>query len=359
MSLLAILFLSFGLFFSPFYFWSSGIPQISHLLLLSSGLVIFSNNIIKSAGNIIYPLFCFSVCSVLINLGNGFFYQRTEFLFPVLQLVFGLLVFVSTILCLQALKTPNVLLAMLGSAVSIQLALYLGGFGREFFGRYMGYFNDPNQMAFWAACMTAIFIVSTHGSKSKWQRAGLFFLILASMALGLITFSRSYLLGLMLSFFYLLINRRVTGFMIFFCIILLILYVSSADYFQGSRLAEVSILDELKYRGITRVMEYPQLLLLGSGQGFHERFTADFAFGHVGTEVHSTPMAILSYYGFVPTCFLALFLLNIWRSLVLSSRIALLLLIGFSMTTFVFRTPIFWVTLAYITFSIRNFGVKT
>jgi hypothetical protein len=107
--------------------------------------------------------------------------------------------------------------------------------------------------------------------------------------------------------------------------------------------AKYSVWTQLLARGYMRVIDHPQYLFYGAGQGRDERF------GEIDGEVyeiHSSPVAVLFYYGFLGLVLFAAFLWRLfsakWNLLFLSP------LLVYGLFTYGLRAPYFWVALGFL-----------
>jgi hypothetical protein len=94
----------------------------------------------------------------------------------------------------------------------------------------------------------------------------------------------------------------------------------------------------IEERGIDRLYLYPEKLLYGAGEGFHERFERSYLDG----EVHSTLLSVLFYYGVLPTAALLYWIYkNIGRLSAGNVAIVLSLFLE-SLTLLNQRQSLFW-----------------
>jgi hypothetical protein len=107
----------------------------------------------------------------------------------------------------------------------------------------------------------------------------------------------------------------------------------------SQRFSEINVDDDLDERGWYRLIEYPDFLLFGAGQGQHFRFNSD-------VEIHSTWAGIFFYYGLIGfILFFFPFFLMI-KNLKMGSKLIVLAPLVYSLSTFSARTPIFWFFIA-------------
>jgi hypothetical protein len=96
-------------------------------------------------------------------------------------------------------------------------------------------------------------------------------------------------------------------------------------------------------------IDYPEYILWGAGHGEHERFNGTAGDGHAGTEVHSSFIGLLFYYGIFGASLFIVFIFFAIRKVPVPALLILLITFVFGLTTYSLRTPIFWVMLAFIT----------
>lgn len=359
------------IFFSQFYFFASGSPQPAQILFafISPLLIIWNLKYLNSSLQDVVGfkvLLSFFYYALSVNIFWGLVLQDwTIALRPSLFWAFGLVLFL--LLSLSLRKSRAVQSAVFFSSLTGLIALmifYFSGFGQYKFGsRYNGFFNDPNQMAFWCLCIFATFFYLYEGRNK-------FFLALVFLVLSVLIFvtqSRSALLGLFFCFTSLVVSvvsfneRRISVrkavwslFMLLF-IISLVLYFLQTEHFSiaWNRFSSTDFSQQSDIRGYGRLLEYPNYLLFGSGQGH------DYRFGSVH-EIHSTWAGLVFYYGVVGFFLFFLFLLKIFLRLEFSEKIMFLAPLAYSFSTYGARTPIFWVFLAAAAFAAsRNISKKS
>ena len=151
----------------------------------------------------------------------------------------------------------------------------------------------------------------------------------------------------------------------FFTISIAILLINK-DMLQATfeRFLSFDLNTQLAVRGYSRIYDYYEYILFGSGQGLDERFyLASSIFDGVYTEysfeIHSTFAAILFYYGIFGFIFFFSFLFKIFKNLDSVQKIFFLVPFFYSLTTYNARTPIFWFFIGVSIFvSVKNFKNK-
>lgn len=337
----------FSFFLSQFYFWSSGIPQFSHIFIMVAILLLFnkSSSINIEYSNIILLFVAYAIC---INFAWYLIVLDSSYMMSTIYWVFNLLFF----LLMMNLNQVQInffhekLLFLIPFSYVIEIIIWASNLGRyDFDPRYNGLFNDPNQMAFWVLSTCAIYLYIS-GSNSKK-------IIVYSLALFLIllTMSRSASIGfLMLTLGFIFsqkgdLNKRIFvffGTLVFFGVLSYFLY--NMGVFDNVVLRFIEGLNQrdsqVEGRGLFSFFDYPQYLIFGAGQG------AYWLYNPTGNEIHSTWLGILFYYGIVGIFLFLIFLYQIFRKLSLSNKMILLGPMLYGFTTYSARTLIFWFLLA-------------
>lgn len=342
-----------GILLSQFYIFPSGLPQPAHFLIAIAFVYtlvtrrrffIFSNS--EWQIKVVYLLFIYSL---LVNLTFASINLDFEFILSSIYIAFGVLVFLQTRKIIVDVSGDSLSIsrfAALGLMVLFSLAvLGLGEF--RFFPRYNAFFNDPNQMAFWSLCIAAVLLVS-----NDFSRAFKALVFVATLFIILKSASRSGLVGFVFLFIGYLVGQfienrgkfGVKAIAIGFASITVSLvaayyiFLVNTDVFEFllSRVDAANVSDQADIRGYSRIFEFPEYLLFGSGHGMDYRFDPD------GTEIHSTPAGILFYYGLIGFVLFMVILYSIYEKLNIHEKIIFLAPIFYSFSTFGFRTPIFW-----------------
>ena len=230
--------------------------------------------------------------------------------------------------------------------------------------RHEGTFNNPNQLAYWGLLMGAILIVLKRSTSLSLVDMGLFSLLayIQSQSLskaGLITFG---LLVLFMAFSPVTNKKLKAVFLLILCVFVITkvtapvetrLIITAADNIEAvsRRLGEIGVDrdDSAMGRGYSRLIEYPQYLLTGAGEGAHWRFNAR-------QELHSGLATILFSYGFIGLILFGTFLFLIFKRLPLYYGLLIIPILLYGLTHQNFRNTAFWVYLAlsysYIFFKI-------
>ena len=380
---LPLIYLSIAL--SPFYFWESGLPQVSHFVFALGAIIwlLERRMSIPITPPSKYAL-AFALYALLVNGVVYVKYADAHTAWAGLYYVFNAGVFllltgVGVRLAREnsfrsfAWRLSYVLLGLL----ALELAMQLLGFGRTFGElRATGTFNDPNQFAHWVIWVAVIASLAGWYVFQSWT-IGVIALLLASSTI-LLNASRSGLLGVGWFMFVmgwvwiarmsqlLLGNARVhlgvlskVFFSAFFLIVVGSLGLGVADgggqvakFFseRGGFLVQRIVgglekgNENLVERGYDRLFLFPEYILLGAGEGANERWAEKTVF--LG-EIHSTLAGVLFSYGAIGFLLLIALFLHVWRiQPTYVHRLILLSPLFYSVGTYNLRNWFFWIGLA-------------
>jgi hypothetical protein len=372
------------LFLSPFYVYASGLPQPAHVIMLvASVALVFLNRdscIILIKDNL--PGVVFLLLISTINITYSIFYKDKEFVISTIYWLYGYLL-IFAVLCIARDKW---LASWIVRLILIELALiavaYFIGWGTyTWWPRYEFFFNGPNQLAYFVICLLLVYIAVTHSRFDIGFYIAYAFTIFAVITTG----GRSAYLAVVPLVFLLLWQARSR---LMHVILLLLIPVALNMIFKplclpsfmpspnGNQRVECqigaeindqrivsnftmtridnlsvkkdvadekSVWTQLFARGYMRVVQYPQYLLYGAGQGKDERF------GEVGGyayEIHSSPVAVLFYYGVLGFLLFAVFL---WKLFSIKKNLLFLTpLLVYGLFTYGLRSPYFWLALGFL-----------
>lgn len=339
---------------SQFYIGDSGSLQPSHFLIILLLSLVFvtgrTKNFIENRSIKVNFFAAFVFYSFLVNILWAIFYQDSEFILSTFYYFFNFMFLILFIFIFKFFSKDNIINSI-DAALLLSVIMFINGLGRyNFAPRYNGYFNDPNQMGLWILCLTATRMLLKEEIIPSIRTD---FAILMSFILSFATDSRSTILGLIFIFSGYLTHRLAssTRFAKAVTIPILIFFAAFAGYqqqmftevvsnsFVGQRFSEINVDDDLNERGWYRIIENPEFLLFGAGQGNHFRFNTD-------VEIHSTWAGIVFYYGLIGfILFFFPFFLMI-KNLRMGSKFIVLAPLVYSLSTFSARTPIFWFFIA-------------
>lgn len=346
----------FSFFLSQFYFWSSGVPQFSHIFIMGAILLLFSKSskINIEYSNIILLFVAYAIC---VNFAWYLIVLDSSYMMSTVYWIFNLLFFllVMNLNQVQINFFYEKLLFLIPFSYIVEIIIWASNLGRyDFEPRYNGLFNDPNQMAFWVLSSCAIYLyISGNGFK----KITVYFL---ALFLILLTMSRSASIGFLMLTLGLIfsqkgdLNKRIfvfIGTLVLFGSLSYFLY--NLGVFDSIALRFIEGLDQrdsqVEGRGLFSFLDYPQYLIFGAGQGAH------WLYNPTGNEIHSTWLGILFYYGIIGISLFLIFLYQIFKKLSLSNKMIFLGPMLYGFTTYSARTLIFWFLLAaFLIFSNNN-----
>ncbi len=347
----------------PFYLFSSGQPQISHIILVvifgAVFILMFSKFIKAVKENIMFMVFL--IYLIYVNTSWLIITGSISFVVYTLFYIFNILLFYSTYLLYKEhfITSDNIRNAIFFSLV-LQF-LFLLASGLNFNARNMLFFNNPNQLGYFAISIINIyFILGINQVKSRDNIEVFKNIIVYIIAFLLLVFSSSksaltsYALFLIFIFYIEMVKRFNTKKLLIASMIgVVIIGIMGVNIEKIEHIAENTELfnrtvntgteddDSLAGRGYDRLIQYVQYTLLGAGEGEFTRFALSKHHG----ELHSTIANILFSYGLVGLLlFVSLFLNSkfyIGRVLFYMSPI---LLYGLAHNGI--RSPLFWIAFA-------------
>lgn len=351
----------------PFYFFESGLPQISHMILTIMFLIIifkYYNEVFEIIFNF-YFVFVFGVYIFAINSYWYIEFKNISFLIYSLYYFFGIITFFSIIiLCKKNLIEKKLVLYAIFFSLFIQFLVSIFFFEINFSKRLLIYFNNPNQLGYYALSLANIFLIF-HMNITKKERKDiklywLMYILVLMISLFLIVFSSSK--ASILSYVFLLFiviyvdiikNLTIQKFiysLISLTILLMLIFIK-ADEIHDKFFDNNSIItrlvhigqesdDSLSGRGYDRMLNHSQYLIFGAGEGEFKRFDSK----HHG-EIHSTLGNIIFSYGIIG---LILFISILFKKAYSTSHIVLSILptIMYSLTHNGIRSPLFWILLS-------------
>lgn len=353
---------------SIFYVFRSGLPQPADFLLafgiLLGALIFFTRPTAAISNTMIYAGL-FAAYTFLVNIINYLHIPDQTFLFSSLYYVFnvGAFFFVIFLARLNPQDFNKKIYWLLFAAVIIQfVAVYF--IFNYFEGRPRGTFNNPNQLSYWALISLCLLGAIRYPTPFKpFDYLMVFLLLLISMASlskgGLIAFI-VVLLGMV---FTPLFGSKARIMVVFLCSILFIYALNDLALVSENalKIEEISKAydrfanigdqqdDNLEQRGYTRIVEHPEYLILGAGEGGYHRFSS---FPH---EFHSGIGTLIFSYGFLGTIFLGLFLFSFFKRLPAFFWVMLFAIFLYGLThqnmrftySWVFLGTCYWASLRY------------
>lgn len=358
------------LFLTPLYIFRSGLPQPGDFFVIVpamlAALFFIAGNKARPAGPFL-PLALFVVLTGLVNMvhaavmGDAGFLKSTVFyVFNALVFGFGCLLFNE-----DPRGTARATYYAIGLSLLVQLVVVMAapmhGLVRE-----SGWFNNPNQLGYWALLSLAcIAVLRRHGTLTVLDIV----LCAAAFLLGLFSTSKAAL-----ACFVVLVPLMLLGPQSRTLIRLVILTAAFAGmafsvvHWGGVSgvVNEIHVVDKtierfaqlgqdpddsLEGRGYGRITDHPSYLLFGAGEGGYERFTNGL---FKSLELHSGLGTVLFCYGFAGLFLMMWFFTSVMRHAGWYEIVIGILPLLYGLTHQNMRFTTFWVLLAVIYMTARR-----
>lgn len=343
----------------PFYVFESGMPQPADWLLalligyvFLSGVNFLSWTILPARALRYFVLYVF-----IVNTAWAFFIdQSMEKRFPsyfhTLFYIFNYLTFCFALYLYSTRKSVFFKYTAYGVSFSLILQMVLSFAGSNFSGRESLFFNNPNQLGYYALLYGTIlvYLSGTVNLALGFQIAG----YLAFLYLCLLSSSKAAMAG---SIVLVLVSSVNKGALNVKHVLVILILIFIGNYFItnteiGSNLYNYAFNrfytigysrdDSVEGRGYDRMLNDPEYMILGAGEGGYYRFDTLLYSG----EIHSSFGTILFCYGILGFSLFVLFLLRVFKYSTLLDFIYFIPVIVYSITHQGLRATPFWVLLA-------------
>ena len=371
-SLLPLAGLSAYLITSIFYIFPSGTPQPADFLLL---FTIIATLLVawRRAPNepVLYiALALFSGWIVLVNVVWFFispdflFLKKTSFyLYNVLVFLFVVTAGYHDFERLKVVVWWSCVIALIAQLLYLEFVFH--GMGK----RATGTFNNPNQLGYWALLLMAcLALVKERAPLRAWDILALgagFYVLMLSLSKAA-SISGMILILLIIAFCRL---QRASALVLSVLLALgLVFQIATGGLVERFRSFEaVANLehrlsgigkqedDDLLHRGYVRLIQHPQYLAFGAGEGGFERLSPDAE--KKGKELHSTLGTILMSYGLIGLGLFGVLMLVIFGRAPLASIAYLVPVMMYSITHMGLRFSEFWVFLGLV-YAQSRFGSR-
>lgn len=341
----------------PFYVLGSGLPQPGDVLILPLiplALLRWNGHLDRSARRPLMTLVWFTVWVMVVDwgwallLGNFGLIGPDTFLIWPLYYIFNTLVFLVVCVFYQRYGMRFLWLTMhllLVSVLMQAVASVVVHRGSELRG--IGFFNNPNQLGFFALCCASVMALGRRGLGLGALKAGIG--ITTCVYLALVSASRAAVIGCAILFALTMISnpRRI----IVAAIVILGLVAiggpitNAIDNTQQrltvDRYQQWNFFEE---RGYDRILNNKEYWLLGAGEGGTSRFRATTAIG--ATEVHSSAGTIFFSYGVVGVALFLAFLLRITERTGFRATVMLIPALSYTVAHQGLRSTSLWILLS-------------
>jgi hypothetical protein len=351
-----------GWAFSSLYVFPSGNPQPTDFLLAASSAWLLVSRFHRLNGMLLlWPMIALTIWVAIVSGVWTALYPHGTFFRPPLFFVFNLLLMFAVINFFAILDDPRAFFtrgieaALLVSSLGILISLSVPGLlMASESARVTGFFNNPNQLAYYSLCMMGALLVLHNG------RLPLRLVTLFAFGSGVIGVFTAASLGAMAGFVFLLIGLLLANWQnarwfirAMGAIFVVVVIVVGFDVHQEGAISdrvetrldrvERKIDDLETERAYHRVLDHPEYWVFGAGEGSTERFP-----GYGTGEIHSSLGNLLFAYGVVG---LGLFLLLLWKALRHAPLYVWSVLAApmvYSLTHMGLRTSAFWLLLVLV-----------
>lgn len=346
----------------PFYLFGSGMPQPADWVMAILFIYILIKNWLprdQTVKILIQTLGLFVLYVVLVNtIWALFIDQSYEKRFPSyfhsLFYIFNFFALRSVIIAFQRYKDLMIKYTAyaIGSSMVIQTALAL--LTGSISSRTPLYFNNPNQLGYYALLAGSLlaFLVRFIKVNPVFQIVS----FLSFFFLTLLSASKAALVGSILLIGLSLINQGLFSFRQF---IIISITIGAGYYFikentLGSELYQYSFKrfqtigtsrdDSIEGRGYDRMLNEPEYMIVGAGEGGYYRFKTALETG----EIHSSVGTLLFCYGMVGFFLFLRFIFKVFKGLAFFELLYFLPVFAYSFTHQGLRSTLFWTYLATI-----------
>jgi len=354
--------------FCPFYFFPSGLPQISDFILIIAVITFFfqRKRFTVTRDIIIKYLRYFITIVLLINSIHFFIslFMGIDYIMSIAYYIFNAVVFIVTLFIIKNcdLKQINILYYAIIISLIIQTVLGIlgitkGGFDENENTRSVIFFNNPNQLGYYTLLMYTLFVLISY-LYSKKNILVFSFVTFICMYLSLIAVSRSAMGGMFfLISISILLREKLSLVKIISIVFILIIsivsfivinsdfIVSRQNIYESRQLRDKNRdSSEFENRGYDRIIEYPEYIFLGAGEGQNYRFVK----AHHQGEFHSGIGIILFCYGIPGLMFFILFVKKIVQDRKWLGFFVLFPIGFYNLTHQGLRVSLFWMILALL-----------
>jgi hypothetical protein len=321
-ALIVLLMLGGYVLLKPYYLLPSGMPQIADMLLIAALPFVLTLPRIQPSEDLrrfrIYMMiFCFY--GALVNVTWTFVLMDPSMAKDATYFAFNLCLL---IICIRiGLLYPHATLLTIAYAIALSAVVQAASIALTYdavkASRQIASFNNPNQLGYWSLLSLCIFLCIVGRVRMKWylQAPTALCLVYAATA----SLSKGAMISVALLFLLRFIKKPKLILIGLFALAPVYLVLDNSLLFDrvAHRMGGIgeSRDDTLSARGYFRIVENPQYILLGAGEGALYRFVgprerlmvADYP------EIHSTFGTILFSYGLIGSVTFAAAIWSLYR----------------------------------------------
>lgn len=338
---------------TPVHVVGSGLPQPGDwliLLLVPVVLIGWKGSLERAGARMVRPLLWFTVWVIVVNYAWAFVLGRwsdpKDFLIHPLFYVFNAAIFVCSLVLARQHRDAFLRITVdVVYGTIIVLTLWSFFFGRGDFRSQLA-FNSPNQLGYYALLSACVFAIAQRPLGMTRLKGAVGITCCAYLAM--LSASRAAVAGILMLLVVLLFSNPRTIIIVSLAAIGLVslggpvahaIEVSQQRYERGKD-ARLSFTEE---RGYDRILNNPEFLVTGAGEGGYERFVR---VGQHRRELHSSLGTVVFAYGIVGVL---LFWVFFWRVVKGSPKRMAMMLVPVLMYTIAhqgLRFTMFWVAIA-------------
>jgi hypothetical protein len=342
----------------PFYVFDSGLPQPGDFFLLIAApmaLAGWDGRLPNGLRPPLKPLLWFVIYVAVVNygwaviLGNWELHGKKSFiLFPVYY-TFNAIVFLCVVVLFRRFgdRFLRVTVNSVFVAVGVQVAWsFIFQHGRL---REAMFFNNANQLGYYALLAACVIAVCQKKLKMSMLRASIG--VTTCTYLALLSASRAAAGGIVVIFLVTFVSNP----KIILATIPIVIggaliggpitraFEATQQRVTNDQFKQYTFLEE---RGLGRLEDNPEYLMLGAGEGGTDRFEESLIGTH---EIHSSPLALLFSYGVVGTSIFLAFMFRVIRGATLKTALILMPILAFTVAHVGLRASMLWVLLGVFT----------
>lgn len=294
---------------------ASGVPQVADYYFVGFlGLLLLRLpfRVSRPALSVCAAIVCFVCYTALINFIWATNLEDLSLMTSSLFYTYDCLLFLTVLTLYSCFKDAFLKATFWAVVASVFLQAVLSPLAIvSSFSRQALFFNDENQLGYYCVLSAIIFVAGTRRFSIPLHYQAPFYAAIGYLAF--LSQSRSALMGLGTLAVLAVIGRpfRLLVLAAGVVVVYLALTLTSGLVTKSDeRLVVQGRYDTLAARGYDRILNYPEYLLFGAGEGAYHRFRSDL----YDSEIHSTYGTLLFCYGVVGTCLFAAGLLLIARN---------------------------------------------
>ncbi|MCC6419143.1 MAG: hypothetical protein IT429_12985 [Gemmataceae bacterium] len=326
----------------------SGVPQpADYYLVALVGLVFLGLpfRIGRSAAPVVRAFVCFVCYTAVVNFAWSANLEDTSLLKSSLFYSYDVVLFLTCLVLHAAFGERFLKVTVYAVAASVVLQVILSPFApQQAYARQALFFNNENQLGYYCVLAASLFALGARRFSLPLSHQLVMYGAVGYLAA--ISQSRSALLALLALATLSMLDRPVRLFLLLGGLAAISVALTERPPVLSKseeRLVVKGEYDTLATRGYDRILNHPEHLLFGAGEGAHERFESDL----YASEIHSSYGTLLFCYGVVGA---VLFTVGLAHVCAPNPRAVIYLIPAFihGSAHHGLRFAFFWATLAFI-----------